>query len=173
MDELMLRRRGMMAQTEESGGPLYPMAPKENRGVGSYIHYTVTGGNTVSVTTSANSRAFCFNNTQNSTTATNVTAVQFPLRAGDEFVFRLKDISFSGSGSSSNRFSFGLRNVSAAVGVELSNMAFGSGAGTIDDNELAGTIAEDNDVTSSYYKCYRPATVQFTVELWINGRQYI
>lgn len=181
MVNLMQRRRMMMqAAGATPSGPLYPLENGTHTFTSSSNSYiAVTNGNHIKldrkVSGNSNTYASAYPlsaNTANITSSSNrdkVSDTWFHLNTGDAWEIKLKNFH---SGNTGQKMTIGFRTTSSeSIGFAINTGEF---VRSNADKTFSGTIETGADVGSlTFWWASFASTVEFDIELWINGVQYI
>ena len=160
---------------------LYPIRDISEMAVSSDIKLSVSNGNHIVLKTTANSRT-CY--IFSSYVKTNYNPVfianeLFSLPAGATYEIKVKNISYTGNTVASNNF-VGLNakasdssgtTVATSGSITIAN----AGDGTLSDVTNTATLETDSvtNIGSIAFFAYRPVTLEFDIELRVNGVRYI
>ena len=160
---------------------LYPIRDISEMAVSSDIKLSVSNGNHIVLKTTSNSRTcYIYSSYVKPTYNPGFIANElFSLPAGATYEIKVKNISYTGNTVASNNF-VGLRaNASDSSGTTVATSGSitiaNAGDGTLSDVTNTATLETDSvtNIGSIAFFAYRPVTLEFDIELRVNGVRYI
>lgn len=160
---------------------LYPIRDISEMAVSSDIKLSVSNGNHIVLKTTSNSRTcYIYSSYVKPTYNPGFIANElFSLPAGATYEIKVKNISYTGNTVASNNF-VGLRaNASDSSGTTVATSGSitiaNAGDGTLSDVTNTATLETDSvtNIGSIAFFVYRPVTLEFDIELRVNGVRYI
>ena len=159
---------------------LYPIRDISNMKVSGDIMLSVSNGNHIALKTTANSRTcYIFSSYVKPTYGTDFnTNTLFSIPAGATYEIKVKNISYSGNTEASNNFRLAVKasdSTGTTVAKSDSITIANTGDGTLSDVTNTATLETDSatNIGSIWFSVYRAVTLEFDVELRVNGVRYI
>lgn len=160
---------------------LYPIRDISEMAVSSDIKLSVSNGNHIVLKTTANSRT-CYIYSSYVKPSYNKGFIEnelFSLPAGATYEIKVKNISYTGNTVASNNFVGLSAKASDSSGTEVATSGSitiaNAGDGTLSDVTNTATLETDSvtNIGSIAFFTYRPVTLEFDIELRVNGVRYI
>lgn len=159
---------------------LYPIRDISNMKVSSDIMLSVSNGNHIALKTTANSRTcYIFSSYVKATYNPDFnTNTLFSIPAGATYEIKVKNISYSGNTEASNNFRLAVKasdSTGTTAAKSDSITIANTGDGTLSDVTNTATLETDSatNIGSIWFSVYRAVTLEFDVELRVNGVRYI
>lgn len=152
---------------------LYPLPDIAYAKAGSGTWASVSDGNHIKTYTDSNSRGpYIFKDGTMSINAATTHGVMFQIPAGASYEIKIKNIVATGNTDASNVLKFRLcKSDGNAAGIDVNIPTIGDS--TPADATASGTLENATDIYSVYGMLYRSVTIDYDVEVRINGARYI
>ena len=157
---------------------LYPIRDIPTEALNTTLTLAVSNGNHITMTTGANSReAFIYSNQQRAGWGAGyVGTTLFSIPAGATCEFTVKNITYTGNTDATNRIAFRLRDTSGTEIAGSGNINIpATGDGTVQDASSTVTLetSEISNIVALSIFAFRAITIEFDIELRVNGVRYL